>query len=141
VLVRENFEGDPVFDGNIIGIACVFLLFSVGYLIFGLRLYFRIRTKKSELEKLDRIALAITPVICCICFFFRFAFLIERPISGYYFPYIVKVLSYLIPEIIPSLCFLYNIRKPPEVNSNPLEDIAPLINQDGEQPQQDYNSD
>jgi len=128
VLVRENFDGDPVFDANIIGIASVFLLFSIGYLIFGLQLYFRIRSKKGQFEtKMDRYALALMPIICCICFFFRFAFLIERPITSYYLPYLIKILSYLIPEIIPSLCFLYNIRKPPTFSSNPLQEIEPFM--------------
>jgi len=128
VLVREHFEGDPVFDANIIGIACVFFLISVGYLVFGLQLYCRVRVKKHQFEtKMDRYALALLPIICCICFFFRFAFLIERPITSYYLPYVIKILSYLVPEIIPSLCFLYNIRKPPNVTSNPLQDIEPFM--------------
>jgi len=109
---KKEKKGELVYDINILGFASLFLLYSLGYLIYGIRIYRRLNNKVEFKGNSSMALVAVTPIVSSFCFFYRFCFLLYRPITGKLMPYALYMSSYFVPEVIPSLLFLYTFHRP-----------------------------
>eukprot|EP00727_Mastigamoeba_balamuthi_P010080 m51a1_g5695 hypothetical protein (307) ;mRNA; f:1011043-1012333 len=109
VIYTHDFGDNILYKANVMCISSFFLLFAVGFLIYGLCLYHRIKsTKRSGRSKVLNCA-----ILCFTCFTARFVlffldlwsfFAISR--CG------MLIFAYVVPELLPSLLFLWVMNKP-----------------------------
>jgi hypothetical protein len=109
----DKREGDPIYDANIITDACITLVVSILFLLYGLRLLFSKGDQASEVwgdvHQLWKI-LAIN-IMFTACFLCRAIMFLYRPVTGHYVSYPVFVaLAYYVPEFVPSVLQIYIVR-------------------------------
>jgi len=119
IKIGYSHTGNMVYDANILVIAGIFLVYSICFLVFGLRLYFRLKSRSNKGENL--LLVGVTPVIIFLCFLYRFFLFLWRPVTNSHLPYGFYLSGYFVSELIPSVVFLYLLSKPPITSSSPME--------------------
>ncbi|KAJ6236508.1 tobamovirus multiplication protein 1-like isoform x1 [Anaeramoeba flamelloides] len=108
----EDRETNDFYTANILIIALLSALVSIGFLFYGFSLIkrfkdsFSVSKKKNSLRKI----VAIT-IIFFICFMLRFIFFLYRPATDKKMnPDVYTFFAYYIPELIPTCIQLYTMK-------------------------------
>jgi len=96
----DEWEGNKFYDANILVIAGINLLAVVIFLLYGLKLYYKLRADAQFSGAAVRLTfVAFVMVGCFVC---RLIFFAWRPVTGRYLPEpVFYTMGYLLPEIVP----------------------------------------
>jgi len=106
----EERDGDPIYDANIIADACLFLIYAVLFLIYGLRILVERRAQATQLwgDMQEVWKMLGTTMIFTACFCCRVVMFLYRPVTGNYLDQTLFIfLAYYIPELVPSALQVY----------------------------------
>jgi len=112
----SNREGNAAYEASIFLQVGVSFLVSVGFLIYGIRLFMahgrahdfeeNYWTKAREIMRI-----LVSTIICSVCSFVRVVAFLYRPITDEYMNNdLFQTLAYFIPELLPSVVQFYLIR-------------------------------
>jgi len=109
-------EGNLVYEFSIMSEVFVSFIVSVGFLIYGARLFMS-HGKATDFEEnfhqkaQEILRILISTIIFSVCFLVRVIAFLYRPITnGYMNDQLFQVLGYFIPELIPSIVQFYIIQ-------------------------------
>jgi len=97
---ESDWEGNHFYEANILVIAAINLFAVFIFLLFGIRLYLKLRSEQQFAGAALRLTLvAFVMVACFVC---RLVFFAWRPATGHFLPEpLFYSLGYFVPEIIP----------------------------------------
>jgi len=96
----DDWEGNTFYEANVLVIAVINFVAVFIFLLFGARLYFRLRSEQQFAGAAFRLTLvAFVMVACFVC---RVVFFAWRPATGQFMPEpLFYSMGYLLPEIVP----------------------------------------
>lgn len=140
----EERDGDPIYDANIIADACLFLLYALLFLIYGLRILVERRDQATQLwgDMKEVWKMLVTTMIFTACFCCRVVMFLYRPVTGHYLPDTVFIfLAYYVPEVVPSALQVYIVTTSKEKAIRDNQFIEDLYSADSDEEPSDNSTD
>jgi len=139
----EERDGDPIYDANIIADACLFLIYAILFLVYGLRILVERRAQATQLwgDMKEVWKMLGTTMIFTACFCCRVVMFLYRPVTGSYLhPTLFIFMAYYVPELVPSALQVYIVTTSKEKAVRDNQFIEDLYANSDEEPGGDTDS-